>query len=285
MAYHFAFKAEAALLVLRYKYSSDIKDLDKALPLLKESVRWYKELTALTKGTYLYANSMQTGARKIPLTGQGGKYKNWHDVLPVFEKELSVFQHKIDSLKEVKPGAAQQVVLLKNAGVKLAADSRYYTIDSLAQPFTDTSFAVKSFAGELKGLKGLKTSFKQQIANGTQISFTNQRPVKILVGFLKPQKAAFTVDTTYLKQPELETNATANEYGQADTKIANAMIIPGMPQLHVHTYEFKPGNNTLKLAKGVALILGFVDGDSPLRIYDAGLYESGNRKQVDWLFE
>ncbi len=285
MAYHFAFKAEAALLVLRYKYSSDIKDLDQALPLLKESVRWYKELTTLTKGTYLYANSMQTGARKIPLTGQGGKYKNWYDVLPVFEKELSVFQHKIDSLKQVKPGAAQQVVLLKNTGVKLAAESHYYTIDSLAQPFTDTSFAIQSFAAELKGLKGLKTSFKQQIANGTQISFTNQRPVKILVGFLKPQKAAFTVDTTYLKQPELETNATANEYGQADTKIANAMIIPGMPQLHVHTYEFKPGNNTLKLAKGVALILGFVDGDAPLRIYDAGLYESGNRKQVDWLFE
>ena len=107
----------------------------------------------------------------------------------------------------------------------------------------------------------------------------------MLVGFFKPQKAAFTVDTTYLKQPELETNATANEYGQADTKIANAMIIPGMPQLHVHSYEFKPGTNTLKLAKGVALILGFVEGDAPLRIYDAGLYESGNRKQVDWLFE
>ncbi len=285
MAYHFAFKAEAALLVLRYKYSNDIKDLDKALPLLKESVKWYKALTELTKGTYLYANSMQTGARKIPLTGQGGKYKNWYDVLPVFEKELSVFQHKIDSLKQVKPGAAQHIASLRNAKVQLAAEGQYYIIDSLVQPFTDTSFAIRSFAGELRGLKGLKTSFQQQIAKGTQITFTNDRPVKVLVGFLKPQKAAFTVDTTYLKQPELETNATANEYGQADTKIANAMIIPGMPQLHVHNYEFKPGTNTLKLAKGVALILGFVEGDAPLRVYDAGLYESGNRKQVDWLFE
>lgn len=285
MAYHFAFKTEAALLVLRYKYSNDITDLDKALPLLKESVKWYKELTALTKGSYLYANSMQTGARKIPLTGQGGKYKNWYDVLPVFEKELSVFGHRIDSLKQVKPGLTQQVASLKNMQVKLSAEAQYYTIDSLTQLFTDTSFAIKSFAGELKGLKGLKMSFNQQVKNGTQISFTNERPVKILVGFFKPQKAAFTVDTTYLKQPELETNASANDYGQADTKIANAMIIPGMPQLHVHSYEFKPGANTLKLAKGVALILGFVDGESALRVYDAGLYESGNRKQVDWLFE
>jgi hypothetical protein len=285
MAYHFALKAEAALLVLKYKYSNDIKDLDRALPLLKESVKWYQQLVELTKGAYLYANSMQTGARKIPLSGSGGKYKNWYEVLPVFEKELSVFQHKIDSLKQVKPGLTQQVAPLPNARVKLAKEAEYYMIDSLAQPFTDTSFTVRSFAADLKGLRGLKTSFKQQIEKGTQITFINDRPVKILVGFLKPQKAAFTVDTTYLKQPELETNASANDYGQADTKIANAMIIPGLPQMHIHSYEFKPGTNTLKLAKGVALILGFVDSNVPLRIYDAGLYESGNRKQVDWLFE
>lgn len=285
LAYHFAFKAEAALLVLRYKYSNDIKDLDKALPLLTESVKWYKELTRLTRGSYLYANSMQTGARKIPLSGQGGKYKNWYEILPVFEKELSTFHYKVDSLKKVTPGTAQHVTLLTNAGVKVAPENRLYTIDSLARPFTDTSFAIRSFAGELKGLKGLKTSFHQQIANGTQITFTTDSPVKVLVGFFKPQKAAFTVDTTYLKQPELETNATANDYGQADTRIANAMIIPGMPQLHVHSYDFKPGTHTLKLAKGVALVLGFIEAGSPLRIYDAGLYESGNRKQVDWLFE
>ncbi|MCH5687165.1 hypothetical protein LWM68_24565 [Niabella sp. W65] len=71
MAYHFALKAEAALLVLKYKYSNDIKDLDRALPLLKESVKWYQQLVELTKGAYLYANSMQTGARKIPLSGSG----------------------------------------------------------------------------------------------------------------------------------------------------------------------------------------------------------------------
>ncbi|MCH5598764.1 alpha-d-galacturonidase [Niabella ginsengisoli] len=285
MSYHYAFKTEAALAILRYKYSNDIKDLDKALPLFQQSVDWYKKLTDLTKGTYLYANSMQTGARKIPLSGSGGRYKNWSDVLPVFEEELSTFQRKVDSLKHLKPGALENVTPLKNAVVKIVGNFQYYNIDSLSQPFSDKPYTIRSFAGELKDLRGLKTSFKDQIANGTEISFSNKKRVKVLVGFFKPQKAAFSVDTVYLKQPELETNATANEYGQADTKIANAMIIPGMPQLHVHSYEFAPGQNTLKLAKGVALILGFVDADAPLRVYDAGLYESGNRKQVDWLFE
>lgn len=285
MAYHFAFKAEAALQVLRYKYSNDLADLDRVLPLLKESVEWYKKLTDLTKPAYLYANSMQTGGRKIPLSGAGGRYKNWADVLPVFEEELSIFQHKLDSLKNVKAGQAKTVVPLKNAKITLLNYGRFYTVDSLAHPFADKDFAVRSFAGELKGLQGLKTSFTDQVTNGTEISFSNKKPVKVLVGFFKPQKAAFTVDTTYLKQPELETNASANDYGQADTKIANAMIVPGMPQLHVHSYDFKPGNNTLKLARGVALILGFIDAGAPLPVYDAGLYESGNRKQVDWLFE
>lgn len=285
LAYHFAYKIEAALQVLRYKYSNDIKDLDKALPLLRQSVDWYEKLAQLTKGAYLYANSMQTGARKIPLSGQGGKFKNWYEVLPVFQQELTVFQHKIDSLKQVKPGAAQKVVPLKNADVKLLPGHTFYTLDSLAQPFADTDQKIRSFAGELKGLKAVQTLFKNQVAHGTQLEFTNSKPVKVLVGFFKPQKAAFTVDSIYLKQPELETNATANDYGQADTRIANAMIIPGLPQLHVHSYEFGPGANTLKLEKGAALILGFIDAGAALRTYDAGLYESGNRKQVDWLFE
>ena len=100
MAYHFAQKAEAALDVLRYKYSNDIKDLEKALPVLEKSVASYKQLVDLTKGTYLYANSMQTQQRKIPMRGVDGTYKHWVEMLPVFENEAKHFKHKIDSLKQ-----------------------------------------------------------------------------------------------------------------------------------------------------------------------------------------
>jgi len=285
LAYHFAFKAKAALAVLRYKYSNEIKNLDTAFVRLAESVKWYQTLNTLTKPAYLYANSMQTGARKIPLSGSGGKYKNWREMLPVFENELSVFKMKIDSLKKLKPGAAKRVLRFENAQVKFDEKYQFYEIDTLTGLFCDSTVKVLSFVPELKGLRGIKTAVKSQLENRTEIHFSNKKPIKVLVGFFEPQKAAFSVDTTFLKQPELETNATANDYGQAETKIANAMIIAGWPQLHIHSYEFKPGNNRLKLEKGVALILGFIDSNAMMPPYDAGLYESGNRKQVDWLFE
>ena len=285
MAYHYANKAEAALYILRYKYSGDIKDLDKALPLLRQSVKDYRELAALTKGTYLYANSMQTQQRKIPLRGVDATFKNWYEVLIPFELELKTFENKLDSLKNKKASAQQVPAVLQNAIVKLESNSSTYKIDSLSSIFADTTLFIRSYAPELKGLSALQTSFKQQIASGTNIKFTNSKPVKVLVGFFEPQKAAFAKDTFFLKAPELETNALANDYGQADRRIANAMVIPGMPQLHVHAYDFKAGTNILKLEKGVALILGFIDANAPLKTYDAGLYESGNRKNVDWLFE
>ena len=68
----------------------------------------------------------------------------------------------------------------------------------------------------------------------------------------------------FLKAPELETNALANDYGQSDTKIANAIVLPGNTSVAcVHTYyDFGAGNNILKLEKGVALILGFINADA-----------------------
>lgn len=285
LAHHYAAKTSAALDVLRYKYSDNIRDLEQALPKLESSVQWYRQLASLTQSSYRYANSMQTGARKIPLTGQGGQYRTSTQVLPVFEKELATFKTKIDSLKQVRPGTIVRQVVLKNSAVKFIDPLPHYTIDSLAQPFSDREFKIKSFAKELQGLQAPRLSFEKQVTQGTDLGFVNEQPVKVLVGFFKPQKAAFSVDSVFLKQPELETNAQANDYGQADTKIANAMIIPGLPQLHIHVYEFKAGKNRLKLEKGAALVLGFVDADTPFPVYDAGLYESGNRKQVDWLFE
>ncbi|HKO82912.1 MAG TPA: hypothetical protein VJU78_21040, partial [Chitinophagaceae bacterium] len=85
LAGHYAQKAEAALHVLRYKYSNDNKDLDNAFVFLEESVASYKELVNLTKGTYLYANSMQTQQRKIPIRGSDGTFKTWAEVLIPFE--------------------------------------------------------------------------------------------------------------------------------------------------------------------------------------------------------
>ncbi len=286
MAYHFAEKAEAALVVLRYKYSNDIKDLEKALPVLEKSISSYRQLVNLTKGTYLYANSMQTQQRKIPMRGVDGTYKNWFEMLPVFENEVTRFKHKIDSLKFKATNLPVKTNALKNAIVTiLKSPTGKYILDTLAQVFADTGFVIHDYAPELKHLTGLQHSFSEQMKQGTEINFTTDKPVKILVGFFKPKQATFTKDSIFLKAPELETNASANDYGQAETKIANGIVILGLPPVNIHSYSFAAGNNTLKLAKGVCLILGFVDGDQVITLYDAGLTEGGKKKEIDWLFD
>jgi hypothetical protein len=289
MACHYAEKTQAALDILRYKYSGDVNDLKKALPLLQQSVNSYKRLVTLTKGTYLYANSMQTQQRKIPIRGSNGTFKTWAEVLVPFEKELARFKYAVDSIYEsndkalkvssIKPG-------LNNAHVNITKpDGRFYTVKDSIKMFTDTSLRIENIAGDILDLDGLQLSWKQQLANGTEIYFTSDKPLKVLVGFFRPQKAAFSKDTIFLKEPELETNASANDYGQAEIKIANALVIKGMPAVNIHSYSFNAGANRLKLAKGVCLILGFVDGKQAIPVYDAGLTEGGVKKEIDWLFE
>jgi hypothetical protein len=83
----------------------------------------------------------------------------------------------------------------------------------------------------------------------------------------------------------LETDASANDFGQSETKIRNALLISGLPPVNVHSFSFKPGNNVLTLPKGIALVLGFIDDEAPLKPRDAGLVPGGVKKELDWLFE
>ncbi len=283
MAWHFSQKAEAALMTLRYKYTNDIKDLESAAKSLDESLKSYKRLTDITSKTYLYANSMQTSQRKIPMRGVDGTYKHWKEMLPVFEKELKTFRYKIDSLKANATMAVKKIMPFNNAAVQI--NDKTISLDNGTVVFADTTLTVKNYAAELKGLKALQLSFKQMQQRGTIVNFTNDKPVKILVGYFKKQRAAFTTDTVYLKEPELETNASADDYGQAEIKISNAIAIEGMPPVNLHTYSFKAGKNTLKLEKGVCLILGFVYGDTIVPVYDAVLMSDNKNKNLDWLFE
>jgi hypothetical protein len=279
MAYHYAYKAEAAIPILRYKYSGDIRDLEKGLSLLEKSVEYYKKLVDLTKGTYLYANSMQTQQRKIPIRGVNGTFKTWTEVLVPFETELSHFRHKIDSLKRNSNKVAALPVVLKNADVQWEGGQQFYITDSAARVFSDKDHLVHAVAPELKGLRGLVLSYEKQLREGTTISFTTKSPVKLLVGFFNAK------DSFILKAPELETNASANNFGQSETKIANGIVVKGLPPVNIHTYTFPAGTHTLKLGKGICLILGFVNDNQPVPLYDAGLSEKGVKKEIDWLFE
>ncbi|MHC4477747.1 MAG: beta-N-acetylhexosaminidase family protein [Planctomycetota bacterium] len=102
MSEFYAAKARAAMLVLRYEYSKDVTEMKKALAFLEKSLKYYRKLTNLTAETYVYANSLQMGIRKIPFTGSDGQYKHWAECIRVYEKELKDFQQEVENLIAVE---------------------------------------------------------------------------------------------------------------------------------------------------------------------------------------
>ncbi|HYH55228.1 MAG TPA: hypothetical protein VD772_01370, partial [Anseongella sp.] len=104
----FAEKVNAALHILRYRYSQDAADLEKAVPLLEKSLGHYEELVRLTKDAYLYANSMQTAQRRIPIGGDDGKNKTWEELLPHYRRELEDLRKNIRLLQSKEAGEIRQ---------------------------------------------------------------------------------------------------------------------------------------------------------------------------------
>jgi hypothetical protein len=282
LANFFSEKVLAAELVLRFKYSGDINDLDKAYPHLQKSVQFFSKLSSLTKNAYLYANSMQTGQRKIPVGGDGGKNKTWVELLPFYEHELNNFKRNLDSLREHsnRTTSVEGTKILQNETVTiLNKECESYAIENEQSVFLDTHTVIKEYAAQLKGLKGLRFSRKSQEEEGTAITFKTSKPIKMLVGYFAAK------EKSYLQPSNLETDASANDYGQAESKILNAILIEEMPPVNVHAFAFKPGTHTLKLGKGAALVLGFIRDDQPLKVYDAGLGVDDMKIELDWLFE
>jgi len=171
--------------------------------------------------------------------------------------------------------------VLRNAPVTLLTKGIMPYLAAVGQSvFADTTAAITALAPELAGLKGLRFGRAQQVAQGTEIRFSTKVPVQVLVGFFNQKSPHF------LPTPTLEIDASANDYGQADSKISNAVAIAGMPPVNVHTYSFKPGTHTLNLARGACMILGFVEASQLVPTYNAGLGRAGSvGKEIDWLFE
>jgi hypothetical protein len=286
MANSFAAKIKAAVAIMRYKYTDDVADLEKTVPDMESSLNYYRQLVKLTKDSYLYANSMQTRQRKIPVPGTDGTMKTWAELLPVYEKEFANFKKNIDSLKSPDARAKKsQQVALANASVTITGGAAgSYIVSEKAQPFADTAVAITGLAKELQGLKGVQLDRTKQYKQGTNIQFTNAQPVKVLVGYFN--KGGFINPDTwrYALAPQLEIDASANDYGQADVKLSNGILIPGQPSVSIHTYSFKAGTNTLSIPKGIALVLGFVPDTQTIPVYDAGLSTTGNIKDLRWLF-
>jgi hypothetical protein len=279
-AYAFGWKVKAAQHVLNYKWGKDISELDAAIPLLEKSLEHYRKLVSLTNDTYLYANSMQTAQRRIPIGGDGGHMKHWAELLPRYEQELANLKKNIAMLRENMGKTAEELAQEKHikplhaAEVELQGNIKTVTLSKGARLFSDLDSVVTDFAPELSGLKAHVMESEWQRKNTTNITFTCKKPVSLLVGYFRDDQKK------YAKAPKLETDATANDYGQAEPQLTSAIRIDGMPQVNVHSYHFAAGNHTLLLPRGIALVLGFTDSDITPR--DAGL--SGEDEAIDWLF-
>ena len=287
-AYAFGWKVKAAQHVLNYQWGKDIRELDAAVPLLEKSLEYYRQLVDLTKDTYLYANSMQTAQRRIPIGGDGGNMKHWSELLPKYEQELANLKKNIAMLKAQAAGTykmkAEDIKPLKDVTLQKGAfqmeningEANFKTVKIAkgARLFSDLDSVVTDLAPELAGMNAYVMNSSKQRGESTSLTFTTKKPVQLLIGYFRDDQMK------YAKAPKLETDATANDYGQAEPQLTSAIRIDGMPQVNIHKYEFAAGKHTLLLPKGFLLVLG-ATGDK-ITARDAGL--SGADKAIDWLF-
>ncbi|MDI6033891.1 glycoside hydrolase family 20 zincin-like fold domain-containing protein [Flavobacterium sp. LB2P84] len=277
----FSEKVKAAILVLRYSYSNEISDLDKALPHLEKSILHYETLVNLTKDHYLYANSMQTAQRRIPIGGDDGNNKTWAELLPHYERELANFKRNIALLKSSKDG-----VIVKAASKPwqtaevtwLSENKGTYAVKNGTKVYGTPISELIKVAPELQNLKGITFDETAQNENGTHLIFKNIKAVKLVVGYFNSDQKRF------LFPPSLETDAAGNAYGQAEVILASAMNLKELPRVNIHTYTFQPGENKLDLGKGKVLILGFIDANQNITPRDVGYIDEGEKGAVDWLF-
>ena len=275
-AYSFKYKVLAAQQVLNYKWSKETDYLQKAVPLLEKSNAYYRQLVNDTKDTYLYANSMQTAQRRIPIGGDNGKYKTWEEMMPVYEEELNNLMAHISRLTSTDKGNKTEVKnpVAKNVEVKLISKYSMVTMEKGVRLFEGRDEAIDSIAPELANLKALVMNRDTTRINGGSVEFESDKPVMMLVGFFIDDQNKFA------SPPKLEIDATGNEYGQAEALISNAISMTGMPIVNIHAYHLPAGHHTINLPKGIIMVAGFTD--TPLRPRDAGL--NGGSDEVDWLF-
>ena len=279
-AYFFNYKVKAAKLVLDYQWGKDIKSLDNALPYLEKSLEHYARLVLLTKNSYLYANSMQTSQRRVPIGGDDGKNKTWEELLVHYKKEFANFQNNLTLLKSKQNDQAKkpsQLISLSNADIKIISQNvKQLKLTPGVSLYADMESDVQELAPELSGLNAWILNAAEQANSGTVVEFESAKPVKLLVGFFRDDQRK------YAKAPTLETDAAANLYGQADPILMNALKVDNLPAVNVHVYNFKAGKNKLLLPKGYCLILGFTNATVIPR--NAGLAGTGDEETMDWMF-
>ena len=272
-------KVQAALKVLEYKYDGQLSHLEAAAPLLQKSLGHYAQLVGLTKDKYLYANSMQTQQRRVPISGRDGTNKTWLELQAHYQNEYDNFIRNLDRLKNNPDGKEPEYPVLQTASIEvLSKIEGRFSLKPGEKVYADQNYQILEVAPELSRLTGFRLLDKQQQEAGTRFRFRTPDSIQLVLGYFN------TNSYTVLQPPTLETDASANNRGQADIKIANALRLDGLYPVNVYTYTYEPGEHELVLGKGRVLLLGVLPGKTAITMHDAGVTENKDGAPVDWLF-
>jgi hypothetical protein len=267
LAAFFAVKMPAAGALLFQQGTTNRLDIRTAENALQSSVEAFTKLTQLTEKTYRFANSMQTGHRKIPFGGAAngvGTNYHWSHVLPLYEKELADFRAQLAPL----PETVARIAAWPAAKFKLiSTNAETYEVKVGSKPFADRKYLISELAPELKGLTGIRFSHEAAKSGHYEpIEFETTEPVRVLVGYFQNEREI------WLQVPNLDFASQADERGGVDVLLRNAATIDECPTLNVHAFRYEAGRHKLELiGKGSFVVLGVVPQTALLEKRDAKL--------------
>lgn len=282
-------KIEAAMEILRYKYTmdekcrGDITFLEKAEQKMAESLEEYKKLAALTQETYLYANSMQTPQRKIPFPN-GETYGHWTACLPEYRKELEHFRAHLAELQQgiLPTDHAKEVTAepLKPAPYTLlkSESCETYDLKKGESVFSDCSCKIINLAPELASLTGVRMGLGAAIEEGVTVKLELPQDSYVLIGYMNAK------GVEWLQLPDLETNTHADDRGGLTVVYANAMKAEACPPINIHAYRYEKGTHEIYFGTGAFLIAGVIASDTVMKPRNANLAGEG-LETLDWLYE
>lgn len=288
MSRSYTFKVRAAIRILTYRtlskrdFLGNVELLDEAIPDFLESLVNYRKLAALTAGTYLYANSMQTPQRKVPFP-DGEKFGHWQDCLPFYEEEYANFKTHVGALKSgILPQqiaeSGDEITPYKQAEFVLhSSNAEIYTVNEQSRLFIDEDMIISNVAEELAGLTGIRFNREEANISGVSIDFELKEPARVLVGYFNSGHPG------WLQVPNLEENTHADDRGGLSPVIKNALKVYFYPSVNVHAFQYEAGRHTLLLGQGSYLIVGMIKADQDIRVRD--LNGSSSIDTLDWLFE
>jgi hypothetical protein len=274
---HITQMAEAALLVVRNEFSNEPGDLDKALTHVEASVAAYRRLAEKAGPAYRYGPGYH-GRQNIPFN----RVWHWSQLVEKYQAELDGFRQRVDVLAgRVKVQAeTPDIKPLPAAAFKLlSSDMQTYTVEPGAKVFSDQDYALSAVAPELKGLTGIRFSHKKSTTGqDVVVEIENEKPVKVLIGYFDG------AGSSWLKVPNLEHVAHADDRGGHETKLFGAAVIQNskalteaaLPRVNIHAFRYEAGRNKIEMiGKGAYVILGVIPAGVEIPCREVGLGGGG----------